>query len=206
MRPQGNLVLCNRIMSPGRGKHVVKIKPRFCRDWQSSSSASPVPWTSIHHPPGIFLTSLVLNCPVSCILCLPFLVYSLLFWWSSSPRSFWEKGGNFIETLHVWKYLFYPHISLTVWRRVEFYIGNCLRLEFWRHGSTVILISSVAFEKFLKPLGSWSFVHIPCRPLWNFHSVPSVLYFHGNLPWYLSVLIHCARPGSGNFFCKGPCV
>ena len=58
-----------------------------------------------------------------------------------------------------------------VQRSIEFYIGNCLPLDFWKLGCTVILIFIVAFKVLLKSLTNWSFVHVPYCLLWNFYSV-----------------------------------
>lgn len=83
-----------------------------------------------------------------------------------------------------------------VWRNRESYIGNILLQNF---EDCSIVLSFLVLPLIPDPL-----VYVSYLPLKNFHSLLSAVDFRSDLPWYLSVLIHCAGRGSENFLYKGP--
>lgn len=99
MIPQGNLAQHNGMKSRGDGNCVDKYKATWLQTRLSSLQGATITLDFHSLSSWGFSTLLVWNCPVAGISCRPFmLVYTLLFRWSSSPRSFWEKGGNLIAS------------------------------------------------------------------------------------------------------------
>ena len=200
-----NLVPHSRMKSTGHGNRAIKIKPRSCSDWLPSSSAAPL--TLAFRSPFSWAFSHLSCLELSC----------LLYFMSSFLGLPWYFGGASEKREVVHWNLACLKIPVLIWclkisilsdgaegrRTLPWRLFAFRLLETWLRCH---LNFHCCLEGAFEVIDFLIFCTCPVSSPLKLSLCPGVLDFHRNLPRYLSVLIHCARPGSGNFFYKGLCV